>query len=68
MSPSIYARQVVSKVVKTNPPEEVWCGSGATTVWIIERLGICWAYDIFFSRMFGLNDMAPSFKEEVMRP
>ncbi len=65
MSPSVYARQVVAKVVKTNPPEEIWCGSGATTVWLIERLGVRWVYGIFFSRLFGLNGVAPSTEKGV---
>jgi 1-acylglycerone phosphate reductase len=64
MSSSVYSRQVVAKVVKTNPPEEIWCGSGATTVWMIETLGIRWAYNIIFSRLFGLNAMAPSFEKK----
>lgn len=63
MIPSAYARQVVAKVVKANPPNEIWCGSGATTIWLIEKFGIRWVYDIVFSRWFGLNEIAPSFKE-----
>jgi 1-acylglycerone phosphate reductase len=63
MSPNVYARQVVAKVVKANPPEEIWCGTGATTIWMIETFGIRWAYNIFFSRMFGLNKMSPSLKK-----
>ena len=65
MSPSVYARDVVAKVVKTNPPEEIWCGAGATTIWMIETLGIRWAYSIFFSRLFGLNVISPQTKKEV---
>ncbi|KAE9373786.1 NAD(P)-binding protein [Stipitochalara longipes BDJ] len=65
MSPSIYARQVVAKVVKPNPPEEIWCGFGATTVWSIETLRMRWLYDFLFSRMFGLNAMAPLYGKEV---
>jgi 1-acylglycerone phosphate reductase len=64
MSPSDYARQVVAKVIRTN---EIWCGSGATTVLIIEKLGLRWLYDFVFSRMFGLNVMAPSFEKDVKR-
>jgi 1-acylglycerone phosphate reductase len=65
MSPSSYARQVVAKVAQTNSPDEIRCGSGATTIWIIETLGIRWAYNIFFSRLFGLNEMSPSFQKDV---
>jgi len=59
MNPNVYAKQVVAKVIKANPPEEIWCGSGATTIWMIERLGIRWTYDYVFSKMFGLNILAP---------
>jgi 1-acylglycerone phosphate reductase len=65
MSPSVYARQVVAKVVKSNPPEEIWCGSGATTIWLIETLGIRWVYNIYFARLFGMNDTAPSSQKDV---
>ncbi|KAN0098272.1 NAD(P)-binding protein [Hyaloscypha variabilis] len=65
MSPSDYARQVVAKVIRTSPPNEIWSGSGATTVLIIEKLGIRWVYDFVFSRMFGLNVMAPSLEKDV---
>ena len=59
MNPNVYAKQVVAKVIKANPPEEIWCGSGATTIWMIERLAIRWTYDYVFSKMFGLNILAP---------
>ena len=65
MNPSVYAKDVVAKVLKANPPEEIWCGSGATTIWIIEMLGIQWLYSIFFSRLFGLNMISPQMKKEV---
>jgi 1-acylglycerone phosphate reductase len=65
MNPSVYARDVVAKVVKANPPEEIWCGSGATTIWFIETLGIRWVYSIFFSRLFGLDLICPQIKKEV---
>ena len=63
MSPDVYARTVVNKVAKSNPPQEIWCGTGAFTVWLVETLGIHWAYPLAFSKMFGLNDIAPSSKK-----
>lgn len=59
MKPHEYAEKVVSKVIRSNPPEEIWCGGGVSQIWIVERLGIRWVYDIVFSRMFGLNQSAP---------
>jgi 1-acylglycerone phosphate reductase len=63
MNPNVYAKTVVKKVIKSNPPQEIWCGSGAFTVWLVETLGVRWAYTLVFSKMFGLNDMAPSSEQ-----
>jgi 1-acylglycerone phosphate reductase len=63
MDPNVYAKKVVGKVAKSNPPQEIWCGTGGFTVWLVEALGIHWAYTLVFSKMFGLNDMAPSSKK-----
>ena len=63
MDPNVYAKKVVEKVAKSNPPQEIWCGTGGFTVWLVEALGIHWAYTLAFS-MFGLNDMAPSSKKQ----
>lgn len=60
MSPEVYAKSVVAKVVKSNPPGQIWCGSGAFTVWLVETLNIHWAYSLAFSKMFGLDHKAPS--------
>jgi len=60
MDPNVYAKTVVAKVTKSNPPQEIWCGGGAFTVWAVEMLGIRWAYTLAFSKMFGLDKMAPS--------
>ena len=64
MDPNVYAKKVVEKVAKSNPPQEIWCGTGGLTVWLVEALGIHWAYTLTFSKMFGLNDMAPSSKKQ----
>jgi 1-acylglycerone phosphate reductase len=63
MSPEAYAQTVVNKVTKSNPAEVIWCGTGAFTVWLVEALGIHWAYPRAFSKMFGLNTPAPSLKQ-----
>ena len=64
MDPNIYAKTVVTRIVKMNPPQKIWCGNGAFTVWIIEMLGIHWVYTMVFSRMYGLDSMAKFlFKE-----
>jgi 1-acylglycerone phosphate reductase len=63
MSPDDYAKTVVNKVAKSNPPEVIWCGTGAFTVWLVEKLGAKWAYSLAFSKMFGLNAIAPSSKK-----
>jgi 1-acylglycerone phosphate reductase len=59
MEPSAYAKTVVAKVAKLRPPNTIWCGGGAFTVWAVETLGAHWLYPISFSKMFGLNDVAP---------
>jgi 1-acylglycerone phosphate reductase len=64
MDPNVYAKTIVKKVAKSNPPQEIWCGTGAFTVWLVETLGIHWAYTLAFSKMFGLNDVAPSSKKQ----
>jgi 1-acylglycerone phosphate reductase len=64
MDPNVYAKKVVEKVAKSNPPQEIWCGTGGFTVWLVEALGIHWAYTLVFSKMFGLNDMAPSSEKQ----
>jgi 1-acylglycerone phosphate reductase len=63
MEPNVYAKTVVAKVAKSNPPQEIWCGGGASKVWAVEKLGICWVYTLVFSKMFGLDKMAPSFNK-----
>jgi 1-acylglycerone phosphate reductase len=65
MNPDVYAKTVVTKVVKSNPPRDIWCGAGAFTVWLVETLGIHWAYAFAFSKMFGLNKMAPPLNKQV---
>lgn len=55
MDPEIYSRTVVEKITKDNPPNTIWCGTGAFKVWLIEALGAHWVYDLVFSRMFGLG-------------
>ena len=60
VDPNVYAKTVVAKVTKSNPPQEIWCGGGAFAVWAVERLGIRWIYTLAFSKMFGLDKMAPS--------
>jgi len=60
MSPEVNAKTVVTKIAKTNPPEQIWCGSGAFTVWLVETLNIHWVYSLAFSKMFGLDRKAPS--------
>jgi len=62
MDPNVYAKTVVAKVAKSNPPQEIWCGGGAFTVWAVEMLGIHWAYTLSFSKMFGLDKLALSSK------
>ena len=62
MDPSTNAKTVVAKVTKSNPPQEIWCGGGAFKAWLVEKLGIHWAYTLAFSKMFGLDKMAPSFE------
>ena len=64
MNPNVYAKTVVSKVTKPNPPKEVWAGNGAFTVWVVETLGMHWAYTLVFSRIFGLDRLAPSASDE----
>ena len=63
MDPDAYARTVVPKVVKQNPSNEIWCGTGALTVWAIEAFRLRWLYAPIFARMYGLNRMAPSLKK-----
>jgi len=46
MDPNVYAKKVVEKVAKSNPPQEIWCGTGGFTVWLVEALGIHWAYTL----------------------
>ena len=60
MDPSVYAKTVVAKVTKSKPPQDIWCGGGAFMVWAVEMLGIHWAYTLAFSKMFGLDQKAPS--------
>ncbi|EHK17953.1 uncharacterized protein TRIVIDRAFT_44752 [Trichoderma virens Gv29-8] len=55
LDPDIYARTVVTKIIKNDPPNTIWCGSGAFTVWLIETLGAHWVYELVFSKMFGLD-------------
>lgn len=64
LEPSAYAKTVVSKVARATPPDTIWCGSGAFTVWAIETLGAHWLYPLAFSKMFGLNEDAPQRKLE----
>jgi 1-acylglycerone phosphate reductase len=64
LEPIAYAKAVVTKVARANPPNTIWCGSGALTVWAVEALGAHWLYPLVFSRMFGLNDIAPQIKLE----
>jgi 1-acylglycerone phosphate reductase len=59
MEPEEYAKTVVMKITKGQPPDIIWCGSGAFTVWAIETLGAHWLYSLLFSKMFGLNNIAP---------
>lgn len=59
LEPSVYAKTVVAKVAKATPPDTIWCGSGAFTVWAIETLGAHWLYPLGYSKMFGLNDDVP---------
>lgn len=65
MGPDIYAKRVVPKLIKSNPPNEIWCGTGAWTVWATETLGLRWLYPIVFSKMYGLNRAAPLEKKLV---
>lgn len=64
LEPAVYARTVVAKVVKATPPNTIWCGGGAFTVWAVESLGAHWLYPLAFSKMFGLNDVVPPRKLE----
>jgi 1-acylglycerone phosphate reductase len=59
MQPEQYAKTVVAKVTQENPPNTIWCGTSAFTIWAIESLGAHWLYDLAFSRMFGLTTAAP---------
>ena len=64
MNPTTYAKTVVAKVAKASPPNTIWCGGGAFTVWAVETLGAHWLYPLAFSKMFGLNDVVPQRKLE----
>lgn len=64
LEPTAYAKAVVTKVAKVDPPNTIWAGSGAFTIWAIETLGAHWLYPLVFSRMFGLNAIAPRTNPE----
>lgn len=64
LDPDIYARTVVTKITKNDPPNTIWCGSGAFTVWLIEALGAHWVYDLAFSKMFGLDTVTFTAKSK----
>lgn len=65
MAPDIYAKTVVPKVIKPNPSDQIWCGTGAWTVWAIETFRIRWLYSSAFAKMYGLNRTAPEAKKVV---
>ena len=65
MNVDTYARTVVAKVIKQNPSNQIWCGTGALTVWATETFGLQWLYSPVFAKMYGLNRMAQSAKKLV---
>ncbi|KAF5602569.1 NAD(P)-binding protein [Fusarium pseudocircinatum] len=54
-TPEEYAQYVVERVARTNPPKEVWCGTGIAPLWWVQKLGLTWLLPIVFSRRHGLD-------------
>lgn len=58
MKASKYAEAVVSKVIQKLPPEHIWEGSNASTIWWIESLGLSWILAMILQRRYGLNKVS----------
>jgi hypothetical protein len=59
MKVSKYAETVVNKVIHKQPPEQIWAGKNASTVWWIESLGLSWILPSILRRQYGLNKLSP---------
>jgi hypothetical protein len=53
-----YAKIVIPRIIKPNAANDIWCGSGAWKVWVIETFRLRWLYSPLFSKMYGLDRMA----------
>jgi hypothetical protein len=53
-----YAEAVVNKVIQKQPPEQIWEGSNAGTIWWIENLGLRWILPIILRSQFGLSKLS----------
>jgi len=58
--PAVYARKVVSAIVRRNPPADIWAGAGASVFWFIDRLNLRWIYRFVFTKMYGLDSLCAS--------
>jgi hypothetical protein len=53
-----YAEAVVNKVIQKQPPEQIWEGNNASTIWWIEKLGLRWILPSILQRQYGLNKLS----------
>ncbi|KAL2842021.1 hypothetical protein BJY01DRAFT_216942 [Aspergillus pseudoustus] len=53
-----YAKQVVRKIAKSKATV-IWSGSHTWSIWLAEHLNLQWVYDVYFARLYGLNNAAP---------
>ncbi|KAJ9294358.1 hypothetical protein DTO271G3_6933 [Paecilomyces variotii] len=58
--PAVYARKVVSAVVRRSPPADFWAGAGTSVFWFIDRLNLRWMYGFVFAKMYGLDSLGTS--------
>lgn len=57
-----YARTVVAKTLKQNPPTSICKGSMATLVWLGARLGWEWGNDRFIEWLWGMFPLRAIFQ------
>ncbi|KAK8135425.1 hypothetical protein PG984_003365 [Apiospora sp. TS-2023a] len=57
-----YARSVVAKTLRTNPPLSIFKGSMATLVWLAARLGWEWGNDRFIEWLWGMFPLRSIFQ------
>ncbi|KAK0213062.1 NAD(P)-binding protein [Desarmillaria ectypa] len=65
MPNDIYARKVVSELIKPCPPKWLWKGTMATRVWFLSTFFPKGIWDFLLSRRFGIDKMAVFWKKRL---